>query len=508
MSDSSDVKSAGFLFISLIVSRALGYITRLLIAKNFGAGDYGLVYLGASIFGLITVFCLFGLPQALERYIPEFRVKKEWRKIKGVIIGSLKISLILAIFFGALLFIFSPQISIIFFNNSNLTNILRIFSFALPFAVASSIFVFATRGFQTIKYDVYSLKIGKSVLTIIFVSIFILLGFGVLSVALSYALAIVFASFLSFYFLEKKVFPILKTKIKSKNITKKILSFSAPLMLSNLMWNIVIYIDTIMVGYFLAAKDVGVYQAAAPTAQLMMIISVSLLSLFLPIMSDLFARKKHRELENVYSTVTKWSFYINLPFLFIFLIFPKAILNVFFGGEFVSGFLALSVLSVGFIFHSFGNLFSQIINLHEKTKLHFYNNIFAMLLAVVLNFLLIPLFGVTGAAFATTITLISLTIIRMYQAYKISKIWPFKSSILKSLLAVVISGSITILIKGFLVPSLVMLFLLGIFFFIFYAFLLLIFRALDKEDVMILKSIEQKTGLRIEWLRNLIKKFV
>jgi len=500
-------KGAGIFFIALIVSRALGYLTRMIIARYYGPSGYGLVYFGASVAGLLGVICTFGLPFALERFIPEFRVKKQLGKIKGAITGSLKLVLFLSIVSGALLFLFAPQISKIFFGNYTLTNILRIFSVYIPFYSVSSIFVFSTRGFKTVKYDVYSLKFGQSFITLIFVLFFVVSGAGVWGAAMSYTIAVISAATLSFYFLEKRVFPILKTKIKSKNITRELLKFSAPLMLSRLMWTLVIYIDTIMIGYFLNANQVGIYQAAGPTSQLMMVTTASITALFLPVITDLFSRKKINDLKNVYVAVTKWIFYVNLPFLFIFLLFSRAILNVFFGSEFVSGFLVLSLLSSGYAMLSISDVSSHIINLLKKTKLHFYNNLVSVVLAIILNLLLIPTYGINGAAIATASTLFILSFLRIFEAYYLSKIWPFKPSILKSLLAVVISGSITILIKGFLVPSLVMLFLLGIFFFIFYAFLLLIFRALDKEDVLILKSIEQKTGLRIEWLRNLIKKF-
>ncbi|MCD6477685.1 MAG: oligosaccharide flippase family protein, partial [Candidatus Aenigmarchaeota archaeon] len=125
-------KGAGLFFVALLISRALGYLTRMVIARYYGPSGYGLVYFGASVIGLFGVVCTFGLPFALERFIPEYRVKKQWAKIKGAITGSLKVVLFLSIIFGALIFVFAPQISILFFNNYSLTNILRIFSFSLP----------------------------------------------------------------------------------------------------------------------------------------------------------------------------------------------------------------------------------------------------------------------------------------------------------------------------------------------------------------------------------------
>ncbi len=42
----------------------------------------------------------------------------------------------------------------------------------------------------------------------------------------------------------------------------------------------------------------------------------------------------------------------------------------------------------------------------------------------------------------------------------------------------------------------------------FYGFLILVFRGLEKEDIEMLKVIEKKSGVSVEWLRELVKKFI
>ena len=79
------VRGAGLVFVFSIFAAALGYLTRLVIARNLTLEEYGLFY---SIFALVMLFGLFkdfGPGAALAKFIAEFKVNKEFGKIKGII---------------------------------------------------------------------------------------------------------------------------------------------------------------------------------------------------------------------------------------------------------------------------------------------------------------------------------------------------------------------------------------------------------------------------------------
>jgi O-antigen/teichoic acid export membrane protein len=60
------------------------------------------------------------------------------------------------------------------------------------------------------------------------------LGLGVVGAALGWVLAIIVMSFIAFYFLEEKVFPIFKTKVKAISVDKELFSFSLPLLFAGI----------------------------------------------------------------------------------------------------------------------------------------------------------------------------------------------------------------------------------------------------------------------------------
>ena len=104
-------------------------------------------------------------------------------------------------------------------------------------------------------------------------------------------LAIIALSFLAFYFLEKKVFPIFKTKVKAVSVDKELFSFSLPLLFAGIAGLVMGWTDTLMLGYFSSSADVGIYTVAFPTAQLIRAIPGAFATIFFPVISELYARK-------------------------------------------------------------------------------------------------------------------------------------------------------------------------------------------------------------------------
>ncbi len=115
---------------------------------------------------------------------------------------------------------------------------------------------------------VYTDRILSNFFKLTFIIIFGLLGFGIIGLAMGNTLGVFFTFLISIYFLEKRVFSI-RNAIKPIFLKKEIIFFSAPLMLSSLMHSILARVDTLMIGYFRTASEVGVYNAAIPTSQLL-----------------------------------------------------------------------------------------------------------------------------------------------------------------------------------------------------------------------------------------------
>jgi O-antigen/teichoic acid export membrane protein len=173
--------------------------------------------------------------------------------------------------------------------------------------------------------------------------------------------------------------------------------------------------------------------------------------------------------------VTKWIFIISLPVLIILLIFPEQIINLFWGTEYISGAIALRLLAIGYFFFSLSSISNNILASLGKSKIILYNLFAVSIINLGMNLLLIPNYGIVGAAFATMTSLSLWAILILLEVYYFTKINPFRRKIIN----VGISAGIFFLFLSYVDLPFIWSILLSL---VLYVVLLFLTRAWDKND--------------------------
>jgi len=249
-----------------------------------------------------------------------------------------------------------------------------------------------------------------------------------------------------------------------------------------------------MLGYFKNASDVGIYNAALPTAQLMLVIPNALVVLFLPILSELYAQEKTHMFSSLYKTLTKWIFGINLALLIIFAAFSREILTILFGKEYSAGSGVLVLVSVCyFIFYLFLTS-NRILLALEKTKSVFYITLIGAVSNFIFNLILIPSYGIMGAAIGTGASLVIMALILLIYTKRIINVTPFKKNYIKILISGILAFLIVYWLKSLFSPeSLIRLIVASLASLLIYLAILFILGSFEKEDKEMLRSISFKS---------------
>ena len=500
-------EGAGIVFLGLIFGKGMAYVYRLVVARYLGPAEYGLLSLGIAILSMLAVFCVMGLPSGVLRHIPFYKGREEIGKVKGVLSFSIKVTVFTGILAAILLFIFSDWIALNVFHNPNLADILRVFSVATPFFALSKIFLAGIGGFQTMKYKTYSEDIIPKIVLVVLTFFLIYLGYGLFGASIAYVLAIISTFLASFYFLNK-LFPFFN-KIKSISIRKELLAFSFPLLLATILVTFIGHLDTLMLGYFKTAEQVGIYNAAFPTAMMITLVLGSFAMIFTSVSSELYSKNKMTEISKLYNTVTRWIYAFSLPLFLLVVIFSVPVMRILFGNEYINGATPLAILAFGYLFVSVVGPTFQLLRTLGKTKIILLNNLGVVFLDFALNYFLIPPYGITGAAVATTISLIVLNLVSLFEVYYYTKIQPYDFSYIKPTAAALIAISLVYLIKQFVThyPIYIM-FIMLVMFFVAYFLALLLMRGFDREDIMIMLALEKKLGLDLKFFKRIIKRFL
>ncbi len=486
-------KGTIFVFASLILGKFFSYLFTLLVAR-IGTREYGVLSISFAIMEFLVLLSLLGLPEGVERFVAYYNGKGKKEKVRGVIFDSAVFTLGLSVFFAIGFFVFSPQISVLF-NEPLLIPVLRIVILALPFFALLRIFSKSLFGFKKAPQSAviseiiwHGLKFGFA---IVFVFVF---SYGVFGAAIAYSLSIAISALLLLYFLLKNsnVFK------KKEHSIKLLFSYSFPLLFFSILYIIIGKIDVLMIGHFISSEATGIYNAALPTATLINLFPVALMSMFFPIITEKFSREE--DISGIYKIVSKWLLLFVFPLSLIMVLFSSQILNIMFGSEYIGGALSLSILAMGFFVYglNFPNL--NILKMLGRSKHILIITLFATLINVVFNYFLIQKYGMIGGAISTSIAYLIIALLSFAFVRKFLPNLKFFSS--KGFL-VLVSAIVPFAIVYFLkeitdASSIFALILLGALFCIIYFLLLYFTKAFDKEDIEILRKIKKRATI----LRN------
>ncbi|MBU0894638.1 MAG: flippase [Nanoarchaeota archaeon] len=489
-------KTSMVVFIGIFLSKLLMYIYKIIIARYFGPEIYGVFSLSIMVLGWILSFAALGLSEGFLRFVPLYRGEKGANKIKSLFRFSMILLISTSIFSGLILFFLADFIAINFFHNALLGRFLKYFSFLIPAYLLSTFFVSTLRSFEKISLFSFLTNIFQNVIKVGSLGLFIFLGFKVNSVIFSYLVGI-FSLLIVSYFVCKKKTPeifgksFLDKKAKS-NIISDFFSYSWPLMFFSFSVSIFPWIDSFAIGFFKNVYDVGIYNAAVPIAFLLYFAPEIFVQLFFPLITKEFSRKNLDLIRELSKQVGKWIFALNLPFLLILIAFPGAIINLLFGPQYIEVEQALRILSFGVFLASIFRISDVLIAMKGKSKIILINIVVASTINLFLNFLLVPKYGLIGAALSTTISYVILSMMQMFEAKHYLSIVPLKREIIKILLVSMIPLTLLLIIKQFLPSTIMGIILQGIFFVLVYILLILSTKCLDKNDWMILKTIKNK----------------
>lgn len=491
------MKGAFLVLFSMIFGKLFSYLFVILVAVKLGSYEYGLLSLGIAIISFFIAFSLLGLDEGVIRFVSFYRGKNEQALLKGTILTALKTVLNSSLFFAVLLIVFSDFISNIF-DEYELVKVLFFMAIILPFGALSNIFLVSFRAFQKPEYEVIFKELLEKSLRLVLTLILIALGFKLTGALIGLSLAAIIMFFLVFITFNKKIFNIFSKEIQEQGNKKELLNYSLPLMLKNFMWFIIAWTDLLMIGYFKTTSDVGIYNVALPTSNLIIVPIYGIMYLFFPIISELYGKNNLTEIKEIYKKISKYSLLMNIPIFIIISLLSEDIISALFGKEYVKAALPLTILSIGYLLFSLSDISMNILSVLKRTKTIFCIIATFALSNVVLNYFLIPKYGIVGAGIATSISFFIGAVLMMSISYHYSRLHPFMFNYSRILLVLGLTLILTSLIKMQIKFSpLFNLFFFIIIILVIYSVLVYLLKIFDNEDFELIKDIKNKAMKRL-----------
>jgi O-antigen/teichoic acid export membrane protein len=461
------------------------------IIRSFGADLYGTYILSMTILEITRMIALVGMENSVVKFVAEFKALNDFPRLRGLIFSSMGLSMFFSIFLGLALFFLSPLIVKLLFPMGELVVMIKIMAVSLPLSVVGRLCLSTLQGMKLVKYKIFVFKILIPLSRLLLVIVTISAGLQMSGIAWSYVFSQVSALLFSCYVLVKTMPEIIQKGSATYEI-KKIVFFSTPLLFTGIFNTIIARSDVLILAHYMPASIVGIYGIAQRLTPFIAFPLESFNRIFAPIIADLFARKKIDELNIQFKMVTKWIITVSLPIFSLLTYFSKEILAII-GPNFIFGSQAMIILCVSQLANSATGSVGFMLVMTGRPKTNLLNSGIMCIINVILNMLLIPPYGIIGAACATAFAIISVQLLRLGEVWYFLKMHPYRGDFWKPVLCCLVSFSI-IFSTGRLVADIneiLRIILFSIVFLSSYIGLLFLFK-LSPEDRVTMNALKNK----------------
>ncbi len=442
--DDSRQLAKGFL-INLIgaFARISRFLYLIIFSRFLGSELFGLYALAFSVWEITSKFSVLGLEHGMQRYTGLLCAQNRTDEVRPTMKKILFLGVSCSALVAVGLYFSANWISILLIQKPTLAEPLRFFSFGLPALCTTSILVQSLRPTLDMRYEVSVRSVFEPFAVLVLGVIALLLGLGVAGLAIAHGVAAIGALGFGAY-LFRRAFP----QVQGSKVSmpwKYLLNTGFPMGGTELLNMFKMKIDLFVIGRFLPLSAVGIYAAIVEFGSALRKTRAAFDPILVPMVQILHERRKRIRVQANLVLAVRWVMIPALAFTGAICIAPDFFLR-FFGENFQVGSAALAIFIIGQMFYVTLGLLEGILAITGFAYWILVHSVVLVVGNLALLFYLVPEWGIEGAALATTISFILITLARVVQGRFLLGIWPFGWTQTKPLLAFLISLSLGLLV--------------------------------------------------------------
>ncbi len=395
------VKGGTFAFIMKITGMGFNYLFVFVLARLYGATGSGIYSIFQTVLQVFANFGKLGYDILMVREVAQYNAKNQWGSIKDLYFKVIRVNIIASISCSLVLYFSANWIASTIFLKPALCQYFQICALGILPIVLHSVHADCFRGMK--KILLYSFF--QNVLTISIAGILLCASWFIIhdrKVPITvFLIAVSISSTISAWFWWKKS-PMLEGGEGEKIILSEKTKIAFSLFLTALLQVVRGWTDTIFLGRYYTEADVGIYKVAFRIATITSLTLTAFLLTVAPKIAELHAKGEMKRLAVVVQNTTKLIFWTSAPPLILFIIFPKFFLGVF-GQDFLIGAVALMILSIGQFINAATGPVGNLLMMTGKQDVNRNIVIGTTIFTVILNAIVIPKYGIIGAAVVNVI---------------------------------------------------------------------------------------------------------
>lgn len=425
-------KGGGVVFAGRLFVWATRFGLAVLLARLLGADEYGLYNIALTVGTLGSAFAVFGLDSALVRYVAVYSRRSDREGVLGTLRIGIGLPMLISVLAAVVLLLLAGTIAGLI-GDPRLEGLIRIVALLVPAMVANSVLSATLQGAQRIGWAVVAEQFAQPIVRFAILIIFALLGMTAELAILASTLATIAATALLLLFVQRQV-SFGGIGAAGNRRGGEMVRFSLPVYFSNLVNTFGGNLQTLLLGAMASIASAGIFAVANQVMLVGAIFHSAIVQASMPIFASLQDLDDRRPLHDLYRTTSKWTFTLNLPFFLLAATFPQALLGIF-GPDFTDGATALVILAFASLTNAATGSSGAVLDMTGHTRVKLLNSTVSVGLAIILNLLLIPPLGVTGAAIAAFGAIATVNLLRLAQVAWLVRVLPYDRQWLKPIAA-------------------------------------------------------------------------
>ena len=471
-------KDVGFVAGAQVVVSLLQFARLPILTKWLGASLYGTWSLIWVTVVLITPLATLGLGMAMVRFLA---AERDVARIRERFLSVVFTVLAAGVFVSIILILCSDLFASSIIGDISSSHLVKLASFMILTQALSQMSIAFFRTFRQMKlYSV--LLLAKAAAQLGLMVALLLLGWELKGVII----AVLISDILCLAVALSAALTQIGFRFPRFTELKDYLKYGLPLVPSSAILWVIHSSDRYIIGYFMHAKDVGIYAAAYAVASIISLLLVPLQVVLLPAVSKSYDDGEIAMTRTYLKYSLKYLMMLSIPSAFGLSILASPLLRILTTAEFTSGSVVIPFVASGLLFYGLYQVCMNVLYLEKKTSWILWLFSISAALNIGLNLLLIPRLGILGAAVATLIAYAVLGILTVAVSFRYFKFDLGFSFIMKSILASAIMALAIWLLDPLSITWVIISIFLGV---VIYSAIILALKGFSKNELSIVKDL-------------------
>jgi O-antigen/teichoic acid export membrane protein len=392
----------------------LGFVLTLVITHGLTTSTAGQFFSATAIFIVLQTFLSFGVGAGLVRFVPRFRALERTADVPALLVVAFVPVVVLGIVGSVALWFAAPVLAskVGHDNTAAALHSIRVLALLfLPGTVEVAV-VECTRAFGSVRNYVLLQQLGIPAARPLFVGIAIAAGAPLWAVVLAWLLPLVLALLAAAVIVARRMRQLFGRSLawpartaSVRQIAAEYWSFTGARGLASVMEILLNWLDVLLVAALASAAEAAIYAAAS---RFITSGTLVLQALRLAIAGDVSAALARRDTDRVsqmYSTASQWVVLSSWPLYLVMATFAPTVLAIF-GSSYPAGAHALSILCVAMLVNLAAGNVGTVLLMGGRSTWVLMDKAASLAVNVAANLVLVPHFGITGAALAWAVTIV------------------------------------------------------------------------------------------------------